>query len=88
MLLILLAANNEHGATVRDLVAACGSTRDSLSRCLRRLARREAIVLHRPAQLRRTTCRFYTRRVSITPSGRALLASVDAANSRPLAVRN
>jgi len=86
MLAILrLAATHEDGATVPDLVAACACTRDSLSRCLRRLARREAIVLHRPALPRRTTRRFYTERISITPSGRSMLAS---ANSRPLAVRN
>ena len=86
MLAILrLAAQHEHGAAVRDLVAACECTQDSVSRCLRRLARREAVVLHRPALLRRTARRFYTHRVAITPSGRALLPLVDAAN--PLAVQ-
>ena len=78
MLAILrLAAQHEHGATVRDFVAACECTQDSVSRCLRRLARREAVELHRPAVLGCRARRRYTRWASITPSGRALLASLE-----------
>ncbi|MEX2272574.1 MAG: hypothetical protein WD690_13970 [Vicinamibacterales bacterium] len=78
MLVILrLAATHEDGATVRDLMASESTLASSVSRCLRRLARREAVVLHRPAVLGCRARRRYTRWVSITPSGRALLASLE-----------
>ena len=85
MLAILgLAATREHGVPVRDVVAAFGRKRPSVSRALRRLADRGAVALHRPPLLRRVPRRLYVRRVTVTALGRDLLA----VNSRQPVGRN
>lgn len=76
MLAILtLGSTSAHGVMVGDLIAACGESRPSVSRSLRRLARRGAINLHRPALRRRLHGRFYAKRITVTAQGRELLAA-------------
>ena len=85
MLAILgLAATREHGVPVRDVVEAFGQTRPSISRAMRRLARRGAVILHRSAMKRQGQRRLYAHRVTVTPIGLKLLA----VNSLSLAGRN
>jgi hypothetical protein len=73
MVRILLAASaTEHGATMTTLVGTCG-TSASVSRSVRLLASRGAVVLHRSNRLRRRARRLYVRRVQATAAGRELL---------------